>query len=190
VGADNFSADLFNSRAASNQLRYADVILLNKCDLAKAERLHTLELEIGAIKERARIIPTTCCAVPLPLILGAGFFQPDRFFAGQAVHEGDHDHLTIDGFDAVSFASNRPFALPKLQNFLDVQLSNDVFRGKGILWISESDSKYIFHLVGRRFSLDQSQWAGAKSNRLVLIGRNLDREELRDQLEACLVREV
>ncbi len=38
--AANFSLDLFASKAAENQLRYADTILLNKCDLASSERLH------------------------------------------------------------------------------------------------------------------------------------------------------
>ena len=34
--AANFSLDLFASKAAENQLRYADTILLNKCDLASS----------------------------------------------------------------------------------------------------------------------------------------------------------
>ncbi|MGZ3361389.1 MAG: GTP-binding protein [Xanthobacteraceae bacterium] len=37
-----------------------------------------------------------------------------------------------------------------------------------------------------RFSLDQSPWDGPMTNKLVLIGRNLDRGQLRAQLEACL----
>ena len=61
-----------------------------------------------------------------------------------------------------------------------------MFRGKGILWIDETNKQYIFHLVGKRFTLDERGWAGPKKNRLVLIGRNLDDERLRCQLEACL----
>src|SRR4029079_19542130 len=41
--ADSFCLDLFESEASRNQLRYGDVILLNKCDLVDARRLHTLE---------------------------------------------------------------------------------------------------------------------------------------------------
>ena len=44
--AANFSLDLFRSKAAHNQLRYADTILLNKCDLATAERLTSIEEKI------------------------------------------------------------------------------------------------------------------------------------------------
>ena len=32
---ENFSLEHFDSLAAYNQFRYADVVLLNKCDLAK-----------------------------------------------------------------------------------------------------------------------------------------------------------
>jgi hypothetical protein len=40
--------------------------------------------------------------------------------------------------------------------------------------------------VAKRFSLDESQWEGVRTNKLVLIGRKLDRGQLRAQLEACL----
>ncbi|MGZ3319541.1 MAG: GTP-binding protein, partial [Xanthobacteraceae bacterium] len=44
--ADSFCLDLFESEAARNQLRYGDVVLLNKCDLVDAARLRTLESSI------------------------------------------------------------------------------------------------------------------------------------------------
>jgi hypothetical protein len=44
----------------------------------------------------------------------------------------------------------------------------------------------VFHLAGGRFSLDPFDRTGLAGNRLVLIGRNLDRAWLRAQLEACL----
>ena len=86
-------------------------------------------------------------------------------------------------FGVVSFASDQPLAVDKFQTFLDRDLPEGVFRGKGILWVAESDARYIFHLVGKRFSLDESRWIGPKENRLVLIGRNLDGEQLRRRLD-------
>ena len=38
--AENFSLDFFDGLAAYNQFRYADVVLLNKCDLVEAPVLH------------------------------------------------------------------------------------------------------------------------------------------------------
>jgi G3E family GTPase len=103
-------------------------------------------------------------------------------------HHGHHhsDHLAIDGFTSLSFASDRPFAIRKFQHFLDNQLPQAVFRAKGILWFDESPKRHIFHLSGKRFSLDDDQWKGEPKNQLVLIGQNLDHDTLRSQLNACL----
>jgi G3E family GTPase len=86
----------------------------------------------------------------------------------------------------VSFQSDKPFDIKKFQYFLDNQLSVNVFRAKGILWFKESPKRHIFHLSGKRFSLDDAEWKGTPKNQLVLIGQDLDHEKLRDQLEHCL----
>jgi G3E family GTPase len=110
-------------------------------------------------------------------------------------HEHHHhhsDHLATDGFTSVSFQSDRPFAIRKFQNFLDNQLPATVFRAKGILWFDESRTeegkprRHIFHLSGKRFSLDDDEWKDQPKNQLVLIGQNLDHEKLKAQLQACL----
>jgi G3E family GTPase len=110
---------------------------------------------------------------------------------GNCVHDHDHDHhhsnhLEEDGFTSLSIASDRPFDLRKFQYFLDNQLPTNVFRAKGILWFKESVKRHIFHLSGKRFSLDDDDWKGAPKNQLVLIGQNLDHDKLRSQIEACL----
>jgi G3E family GTPase len=42
--AENFSLDHFESRAAANQLRYGDIILLNKCDLDGSDKRYIFHL--------------------------------------------------------------------------------------------------------------------------------------------------
>jgi G3E family GTPase len=190
--AENFGPDLFDSPAAYNQFRYADAVLLNKCDLAKDHVLGAIEAKIREITADARIIRTTRAQVSLPLILSVGLFESDRYYineppcAAETAGGHGHEHSTGDGFSAVSFASDQPLAIDKFQSFLDRELPDGVFRGKGILWVAESDARYVFHLVGKRFSLDESRWDGPRRNLLVLIGRNLDGNRLRLQLEACL----
>jgi G3E family GTPase len=209
--AENFCLEQFDSAAARNQLSHGDVILLNKCELAGTERLQTLEDAIRTINPQARILRTTQCRVALPLVLSVGPFQSDRFFAdsarrpacdvaddakhgsGQshAAHQpaGACDHLSLDGFEALSFQSKQPFAARRFQEFLE-QLPPDVYRAKGLIWIAENGKRYVFHLVGKRFSLDageQDERSGNPLNKLVLIGRKLDRPQLRSRLEACLI---
>ena len=92
----------------------------------------------------------------------------------------------MDGFTSVSFQSDRPFEIKKFQYFLDHQLPENVFRAKGILWFKESPKRHIFHLSGKRFSLDDAEWKGNPKNQLVLIGQGLDHDTLRSQIEHCL----
>ena len=104
---------------------------------------------------------------------------------------GDHpDHQAIEGFTSLSFASDGPFALRKFQNFLDNQMPANVFRAKGILWFNESERRHVFHLAGKRFSIDDTDWPGQRRNQLVLIGRELDHDTLRRQLQACVARDA
>jgi G3E family GTPase len=216
VDAENFSLDLFNSQAAQSQIAYGDIILLNKADLVDEADLDALEVRIRDLREGARILRTTRGQVSLPLILSVGLFESDRYFEtedaapsheahahhdhedcdhdhGHCTHDHDHghhhhhsDHLENDGFTSLSFQSDRPFAIRKFQYFLDNQLPSTVFRAKGILWFEESPKRHIFHLSGKRFSLDDEEWKGEPKNQLVLIGQGLDHEQLRSQLENCL----
>jgi G3E family GTPase len=104
-------------------------------------------------------------------------------------HDHAHsNHLEVDGFTSVSFQSAQPFAIRKFQQFLDQQLPESVFRAKGILWFEESPKRHVFHLSGKRFSLDDEDWKGQPKNQLVLIGQNLDHETLKQQLQDCLAQ--
>ena len=107
-------------------------------------------------------------------------------------HDHGHDHShdgSIEGFTSLSFQTDKPLGLRAFQNFLDNQLPATVFRSKGILWFQESERRHVFHLAGKRFSIDDTDWEGPRKNQLVIIGRDLDHDTLKQQLEACAVNE-
>jgi len=214
VDCENFSLDLFSSEAANSQIAYGDIIVLNKIDLVDEADVDSLEVRIRDIKAGARILRTTKSQVPLPLILSVGLFESDKYFESKAPeHKHDHDHahehhvhdehcghdhrdhdhdhhhsnhLENDGFTSLSFQSDKPFAIRQFQYFLDHQLPESVFRAKGIIWFNESANRHIFHLSGKRFTIEDEQWKGAPKTQLVLIGQNLDHDTLREQLEKCI----
>jgi G3E family GTPase len=110
---------------------------------------------------------------------------------GKCEHEGhdhhDHSHhLDNDGFTSLSFVSDRPFLLRKFQHFLDNQLTVNLFRAKGFLWFDESDKCHVFHLCGKRFSIDDTEWKDKPQTKFVIIGQDLDQEKIRKQLDNCL----
>lgn len=202
VDCENFSLDLFNSEAAYSQITYGDIIVLNKIDLVDEADVDQLEIRIRDLKPGARIIRTSNAQVPLSLLLSVGLFESDQYYQPEDKHEHehhdhdhdhhDHDHhhhshhLENDGFTSLSFTSDRPFDLRKFQNFLDNQLPISIFRAKGILWFNESPHRHIFHLSGKRFTIEDDEWRGKPKNQLVLIGQDLEDDKLRQQLLDCL----
>ncbi|WP_159790717.1 CobW family GTP-binding protein [Sodalinema gerasimenkoae] len=208
VDCENFSLDLFNSEAAYGQIAYGDTIILNKIDLVDEADVDALEVRIRDIKKDARILRTNHGSVPLPLLLSVGLFESDRYFedaSGDHDHHDHHDHdhhdhhhhdhdhhdhshhLENDGFLSVSFQSDRPFSIRKFQYFLDNQLPANIFRAKGILWFEESPDRHIFHLSGKRFSIEDDDWKHEKKTQLVFIGQDLDSDTLLKQLNNCVV---
>ncbi len=211
VDCSNFSLDLFNSEAALSQIQYGDVIVLNKTDLVDEADVDALEIRVRDLKKDARILRTQKSQVSLPLILSVGLFESDKYFeqteSAEHQHDRDHDHdhhdhehhhdhdhdhhehshhLENDGFSSISFQFDRPFNIRKFQYFLDNQLCDSIFRAKGILWFDESPKRHIFHLSGKRFTLEDEEWRGEPKTQLVLIGQNLDEETLRQQIENCV----
>ena len=212
VDAENFSLDLLSGDVGRRQVVYGDILLLNKTDLVSEERLKRVERALLDIKPDARILPCRRGNVPLGLLLSVGLFDSDRWLQAEdpaPAHGhggGDHHHHShhhhhhhaaegeeagvIEGFTSLSFRSDQPLDLRAFQNFLDNQLPQTVFRAKGILWFRESERRHLFHLAGKRFSIDDDDWPAAmpRNNRLVLIGQELDHPTLRQQLGACCIR--
>ncbi len=209
IDADNFDFDLKISSVAYSQILYGDILLLNKCDLVTDTHLKKIERHINGIKKEPRILRSINSEVGLQTIMSVGLFETDTFqFKEKMIRNQDshdhsshshdhsshsHDHSShshdltnnIEGFTSISFETNEPFSLRRFQNFLDNQISQNVFRAKGILWFKESERKHIFHLSGKRFSLDDCEWENEKSNKIVLIGKDLDHQTIKNQLDCC-----
>ncbi|NWF59933.1 MAG: GTP-binding protein [Fischerella sp.] len=208
VDAEAFSPEHFQSEAALKQITYGDITILNKTDLVDREKLQELENYIHEVKTGAKILNTTYCQVPLPLILGVGLTQKDKYNLEHEEdthkhehhdHAHDHDHkhhhhhghhshhLENDGFVSVSFQSDRPFDVHKFEEFLTEKMPQDVFRAKGFLWFSDSESRHIFQLSGPRYNLHADDWSTPPKNQLVLIGINLGKSEIHSLLNECLI---
>jgi G3E family GTPase len=200
VDATNFAPDLFQSEIAYSQIAYGDVVILNKADLVEISDLERLESRIRDIKADVPILRAVKSQVPLPLILDTSLFKPPVDHDSHHHHTHDHDHhdhdhhdhdhshhshIETEGFGSIAFESEYPFDLDRFQVFLNT-LPEDVFRAKGLLWFTESSERHIFHLCGRRYTLDTDRWPGKPKNQVVLIGKNLNKEDLRQQLQHCL----
>eukprot|EP00189_Rhodosorus_marinus_P000655 CAMPEP_0113970238 /NCGR_PEP_ID=MMETSP0011_2-20120614/11000_1 /TAXON_ID=101924 /ORGANISM="Rhodosorus marinus" /LENGTH=1017 /DNA_ID=CAMNT_0000984461 /DNA_START=462 /DNA_END=3515 /DNA_ORIENTATION=- /assembly_acc=CAM_ASM_000156 len=114
-------------------------------------------------------------------------------------HEHDHDHhhdhtdeskpthFETDGFMSTSFQTLEPFDLDRFfARFLD-RLPPGVFRSKGLLYFKGYPKRYVFQLSGRRYQFEEDNWPEdvGQSNQVVVIGRDLDIEQLKGMLESC-----
>ncbi len=210
IDGENFDFEINNTSVAYSQILYGDILLLNKCDLVNEEQLKKVEKFINKIKKEPRILRSTNSEVGLQTIMSVGLFETDTFKFDkdkEDIEDNSHDHSShshdhsshshdhsshshdmlnnIEGFTSVSYETFEPFSLRKFQYFLDNQISQNVFRAKGILWFMESERKHIFHLSGKRFSLDDEEWTKEKSNKIVLIGKDLDHKTIKKQLSSC-----
>ncbi len=210
IDGENFDFEINNTSVAYSQILYGDILLLNKSDLVNEKQLKKIEEFINKIKKEPRILRSTNSEVALHTIMSVGLFETDTFEFEKNkknIEQNSHDHSShshdhsshshdhsshshdlinnIEGFTSVSYETFEPFSLRKFQYFLDNQISENVFRAKGILWFMESERKHIFHLSGKRFSLDDEEWTKEKSNKIVLIGKNLDHRTIKNQLSSC-----
>jgi G3E family GTPase len=190
VDAETFTEDHFESDIALSQICYGDLVLLNKTDRVTEDKLQQLENFIHQEKEGVRILRSTYGQVPLALLLDIGLTQVEAYKPAlrgfKRNQNKDDPNASIDGFDVVSFVSDRPFNLDKFEPFLTENLPTNVFRAKGILWFDQSPLKHIFQLSGPRYDLQAEEWDTVPKTQLVLIGRNLDKEQILQDLKDCL----
>lgn len=190
VDSETFTADHFDSNIALSQIRYGDVVILNKIDRVSGKKLDDLEKFICREKEGIRLLKSSYGQVPLGLLLDLGLTKEELYKVQlrdfQKNRPSFSNNQSPEDFNFVSFVSDKPFNLDKFEPFLTEKMPINVFRAKGILWFQQSDLKHIFQLSGLRYDLQAVEWDTSPQNQLVFIGRNLNKEEILTQLNECL----
>ena len=201
----------------TDQIDFADLILVNKTDLvseAEREQVHGM---IRALNPQAIIIDTVDSEVPLERVLGVKLYDPDR--ASQ--HEGWLDSLVEHtpeteeyGIGNFIYESRVPFHPQRFFEVLHREWPG-VIRSKGIFWLATRlklagfwsqagrVSRYecaghFWAAVPKKFwpedtSAIERVWDGPNGDcrqEIVLIGRNMDREALTAMLDAALLTEA
>ena len=176
------------------QLAFADRIVVNKVDLVDDAALVELERRIREINAIAPIIHTSHGKVDLDRILDVGAFDLDRvliddpkFLDPDAEHQHDLS-VTSVGIEATGNLDSD--AINTWLSRLLAEQGTDIFRSKGILSIAGWEKRYVFQ--GVHMLLDGQQdraWRDGEPrvNKLVFIGRNLDRSALEKSFRDCLV---
>jgi G3E family GTPase len=176
---------------AIEQVAFADRILLNKIDLVDATELADVATRLRSINSMADIIPTSWAKVDLDRILGVGAFDLSRTLNVDPafLQQGEHLHdMSVSSVGIDLPGEVQPDRLNKWLGKLLAEKGIDIFRMKGILAIAGEEQRFVFQGVHMLFDGQPDRpWGNEpRSNRLVFIGRNLDRDELVEGFAACL----
>ena len=177
---------------AVDQIVAADRIILNKIDLVDDMAVSELEKSVRGLNATADIIRSSYAKVDLNKILGIGAFELSRTMAIDDHFLEDHDHQHDPSLESISFEFGAAFNKERLESYLSVLLDkrgDDVFRLKGILAIEGDDRRNVLQAVHRIFEIrPANSWGMNKPNsRIVFIGRNLDRVDLKAGISGCLI---
>jgi G3E family GTPase len=183
---------------AFTQVGVADIVVMNKVDLATEPQKQQVRDWVRSIIPSARILETTHGQVPLELLLGVGGYDPERVarkplevHAHEAGEHHDHDHPDHSlVFDTWSWTTDQPVLIKSLKKATET-LPTSIFRAKGFIYsVDQPERKGILHVVGRRVSLEFGEAWGDQPARtqLVVIGAHggVDAATLQSRFEATL----
>ena len=181
------------------QIAFADKILLNKTDLVTPEEKAMVIEKIRGINKLAELIETQHSEVALDRILGIKAFDLARVLqVEEDFLDTEGEHMHDDSVASVGIEFDGALDLTKLNTWLTKMLRDrgvDIFRSKGVLNVAGSDARYIFQGVHMLMAISSSDdkvgrpWKAGepRTNRLIFIGRNLNREEIMEQFQLCRV---
>jgi G3E family GTPase len=193
VDAKHLPARLADSHEAADQIAFADVIVLNKTDLVTPEELEAVEQTIRGINRFAVIHRTQRAALPIEQVLNRGAFDLQRILAMQPGFLDDDEHEHNEDVTSMSFEVEKPIDPEKFNAWIGILLQEkgpDLLRTKGILNYANEDRRFAFqavHMIADGDFIGPWKENEPRVNRLVFIGRNLNRPQLRRGLESCAV---
>jgi G3E family GTPase len=194
VDAAHILLHLDDSEEAKEQIAFADIILLNKCDLVSAPELDALEKRLRGVNAMAKVHRTIDAQIEISKVLDVGGFNLDHAMEvdPQFLEEEDehHHHHHDEEITSVGLERGGHCNGQKLNSWLSELLrtkGQDIFRLKGVFAVKGNPERVI--LQGVHMILNAAPggpWKGRPSkNSLVLIGRNLDRQALAEGFDRC-----
>jgi len=195
IDAKNAWSHLKDAEVAWEQIAFSHVLLLNKSDLISTTELKTLENHVRGINPTAKLFDTINSQIDLNHLLDIGGFDlnnvnlSDNAFIEHNLQDDRHEHK--NNITSVSIICSGTIDPEKFNNWLRMLLimeGMDVYRAKGILNVKNSNKRYIFHSVYMLFEgRFERPWDNIpKENKMVFIGRNLDKENLKKGVQSCV----
>lgn len=206
----------------TDQIEFANVIILNKTDLVTEGQVGMIKALIKKLNSEAQIITSSFGKVPLNLILNTGLFDFDKTSqsAGwiEELNKGYHTPETEEyGITSFVYRSRRPFHPERFWNYINENWHANIIRSKGLFWLASRKNEALnWSQAGGSLKADKAgvwwcsmpyseriqypafvenqeliekKWDkryGDRENELVIIGQDLDKAVIIQELESCL----
>jgi G3E family GTPase len=190
VDAKHIYQQLRSSPESKEQIAFADMVLLNKIDLINPEDLPELEFKLRNLNGAARICQTRNSDVDIGTVLDLRGLDLE---VKAAKH--DHNHPHTEDIETVAITTPGELDGLKLSHWfreLLAEFGERIMRMKGILNLRKDPDQFVFqgvHLLfegrpGRSWAEDEE-----RLNRLVFIGRELDKDKISRGFMSCMATE-
>ena len=132
----------------TDQIEFANVIILNKVDLVSKEDIGVLRSAIKKLNPSARIIESSFCQIDSKNILNTGLFNFEEAeqSAGwiEELNKAEHTPETDEyGIGSFVFRSNKPFDPNRFWDYIQNKFPATIIRSKGLFWLASRPGQAI-----------------------------------------------
>mgnify|MGYP001349961513 CR=1 FL=1 len=208
----------------TDQIEFANVIILNKTDLVSKEDVGVLKAMIRKLNAEAKIIDSRFGKVELKEILHTGLFDFEKTSQSAGwIEELTNEHVPETeeyGISSFVFRAKRPFHPTRFWDYLNQNWHSNIIRSKGLFWLaSRKNDAMNWSQAGGSLRAEKAGvwWAsmpfsqriqyaafvdnqqqietkwdkrfGDRENELVIIGQQMEKELILQELSACLCTE-
>ena len=163
-----------------DQLACADMVLLTKTDLVDEATLNKVKAWLRQeLKPGVQIVTASQGAIAPDILLGFNAAVEDNLDSRPSHHDGEAEHEHDDDINSIELILDRAFEpqalIDKLKQLVQKQ---EIYRIKGFVSVPNKSMRLVLQGVGNRFDTfyDRLWQQDEQRTRLVLIGRNLDRD--------------
>ena len=137
----------------TDQIEFANIILLNKIDLVGESELRNLYDIIHKLNPEAKIIPTNHSKVNIKEVVDTGLFDFEEAENSAGwIRELENEHVPETeeyGIGSFVFRSKKPFHPDRFLDYVQNKFPTNVIRSKGLFWLgSRSDQAIIWSTAG------------------------------------------
>ena len=143
----------------TDQVEFANVILLNKTDMVTESDLRNLYDIINKLNPDARIIPTNHSKVNLQEVINTGLFDFEKAESSAGwIKELENEHIPETeeyGIGSFVYRRKKPFHPNRFLDFIQHTFPKNIIRSKGLFWIaSRPDQALVWSSAGGSLKTD------------------------------------